>query len=452
MSTDNFQLDAQRTLPGLNYLTWMRRATESGKTLGGMLKEIASLLFGPGKLQPEEYFLYQLYDDQRFTPEAKRTFMGSNRPTVHSPWAQIVHDKPTLTAILRGLDLPIPETQAIVHPTRTFGGAKTLRNRDDIIEFLRNDANYPIFGKPFDAACSLGTANISGFDGSRDCLVLSNQETVALDDFVDEVERFGWKYLLQTLMRPHPDLIPIVGDRVCTVRMFVLQDHEGCQLLRASWKIPASANGADNFWRAGNILAGVDVETGQIIKTLQRTPDGTEPITHHPATGASFENLVFPEWNSMREAVMAAAPNLPGCHFQGWDVALTDRGPVLVELEGDGGDPIMEQLCFETGLLQGRYLDFLNSAKEIKQEKKNEDRARRKRMLKRNFAALSREFVRPANAPDNTDACSAALDDQEVPVTTDAQAAPGTSLSDTVADQVNSENKQAQEEVATSNA
>jgi hypothetical protein len=399
MSTDSFQLDTQRTMPGLDYLSWMKQAAESGKGLGAMLKEITSLQFGPGKLQPEEYFLYQLYDDRRYTPEAKRTFLGINGPTIPSPWAEIVNDKPTLTALLRGLDLPVPETQAIVHPDRTFGGAASLRSREEIKAFLRNGATYPLFGKPFDSACSLGTANISGYDSGEDAVVLSNQQLVGLDEFVDQIERFGSKYLFQSLMRPHPALVPIVGNRVSTIRMFVLLDREGCELLRASWKIPAVENGADNFWRAGNVLAGIDVASGRIGRTLRRTAQGTEPIRQHPITGASFDDLVFPQWDAMREVVLRAAVNLPGCHFQGWDVALTDRGPVLVELEGDGGDPIMEQLCFDTGLLQGRYLEFLGRAKEFKREKKAKGKARRAAILKRNLAQLARTPVtdRPAD-------------------------------------------------------
>ena len=53
--------------------------------------------------------------------------------------------------------------------------------------------------------------------------------------------------------------------------MFVLVDDAGPVLLRASWKIPSGETVADNFWRSGNMLAGIDVETGKIIRVLRRT-------------------------------------------------------------------------------------------------------------------------------------------------------------------------------------
>ena len=39
----------------------------------------------------------------------------------------------------------------------------------------------------------------------------------------------------------------------------------------------------------------------------------------------------------------------------GWDVAITPRGPVIIELEPDGGDPSVTQLASGRGLLDGPY-------------------------------------------------------------------------------------------------
>jgi hypothetical protein len=91
----------------------------------------------------------------------------------------------------------------------------------------------------------------------------------------------------------------------------------------------------------------------------------------------------------MRDVVMRGAAAVPSCHFQGWDVALTDQGPVLVELEGDGGDPIMEQLCFDSGLLQGRYLEFATKAMGMRKVRKREAKERMHARLRANLAQLN---------------------------------------------------------------
>ena len=386
---EEFKFDTQKVKPELGYLKGIRRAKESGKGFLSMLFEIASLQYGPGGLKPEEYFMYGLYDDERFTPEVKRTYQSGHSVTVATPWAEVARDKPTLTSYLRGLDLPVPETQAIVHPSRTFAGAAALRNEEQICQFLREGAKYPIFGKPFDSICSLGTANIKGYENTADAIILSDDKLVNVKDFVKLLDGLGEGYLFQTLMLPHASLVPLIGNRVSSVRMFVISDEDGCALLRASWKIPGDENGADNFWRPGNILAGIDVESGRVIKTLLRTEEGVAAVKTHPTTGADFTDLEFPHWDKMRNVVLQAAVNLPGCHFQGWDVALTDRGPVLVELEGDGGDPIMEQLCFESGLLQGRYKRVVDSVTKNAKQKQKESKRRRHAHAKQHISMLA---------------------------------------------------------------
>jgi Sugar-transfer associated ATP-grasp len=395
MVTTGFALDTDKDDSGLHYLAWLREAMAAGKSLTGVVRDVASLTWGPGKLQPCEYFLYRLYDDQRFPPDVKRTFLGSDRQSqileaLNMPWQELSKDKPTLTALLRGYDLPIPETQAMRHSNRSFPGAMPLRNKADVERFLRRQADYPIFTKPTNSVCSLGVANIERYDAATDCLVTNDGRQVPIAQFAEQVEKYAeGGYLFQTRLAPHPKIVELLGNQVSTVRMFVLVDDEGPMLLRASWKIPSGETVADNFWRSGNMLGGIDVETGRVTRVLRRTPNGTEVVTTHPKSGASFEGLTFPEWDRMREVVLQGCTALPSCHFQGWDVALTDRGPVLVELEGDGGDPIMEQLCFDSGLLQGRYLKFASRAMELKKERKKRAKERARRRRRENFAQLS---------------------------------------------------------------
>ncbi len=397
MSGTGFALDTKKEDAGLKYIEWLREASEAGKGLVDLVREITSLSWGEGKLQAHEYFMYRLYDDARFSPEMKRTFLGGDRlaqllSALDMPWPEIANDKPTFTALLRGYDLPIPETQAMRHDERSFPGAKALRSRDDVAQFLRTEARYPIFTKPTDRMCSLGVANLERYDGPSECLVAKHGRSIPLAEFVEQVEQFAQGgYLFQTRLEPHPQVAKIVGNQLSTVRMFVLADDEGPTLLRASWKIPSGESVADNFWRDGNMLAGIDVETGRVIRVLRRTASGgTVNVAKHPKTGAEFAGLMFPRWLQMREVVMQGAAAVPSCHFQGWDVALTGCGPVLVELEGDGGDPIMEQLCFDSGLLQGRYLNFAKKAIERRKERKKVARDRMRRRIRANLGQLKR--------------------------------------------------------------
>ncbi len=170
--------------------------------------------------------------------KSKRTFLSEQGKQLDSPWSAVAKDKPLMTAMLQGLGLPVPETQAILHRVRTFADAVPLRNRDDVCRFLREQASYPIFGKPFDSACSMGTAKIDGYDGDRDAVILGD-DLIPVAGFAEMVEGLGRAYIFQTLMLPHPEIAKIIGPSVSSVRMFVFSDDDGCDVFRAAWKIPA---------------------------------------------------------------------------------------------------------------------------------------------------------------------------------------------------------------------
>jgi glutathione synthase/RimK-type ligase-like ATP-grasp enzyme len=56
---------------------------------------------------------------------------------------------------------------------------------------------------------------------------------------------------------------------------------------------------------------------------------------------------------------LEAARALPGLRVQAWDIALTDRGPVLVEVN-IGGDFNLPQLAHATGLMDERFRAFVD--------------------------------------------------------------------------------------------
>jgi len=376
-------ISTKKEQPGFDVARWMLLARDKfGKSLASQVRELASLTRGRGRLPVKSYYTYRLFDDERFTPELKRTYVGIDFSgeiisKLGDSWHEFASDKPTLTLLLRGSGLPIPETQALVHPVQTFLGSERIRSSEELGDFLRKRAVYPVFTKPTDSVSSLGAASIDNYDASDDTLCLADGRKVPVGEYLEGVEPYiASGYLVQSRMAPHPELAEFLGPkRLGTCRMFVFVDEEGPVLWRASWRIPTGTSVADNFWRGGNLLAGLDPETGDLIRVVQGLAKEFEPIEAHPDSHCEFAGKRFPEWQAMRDTVLRAASAIPKCRLQGWDVALTDKGPVLVECEGNGGDPIMTQLPANKGLLEGRYARFRDwvdtYAAEQKQKNKN---------------------------------------------------------------------------------
>ena len=377
--------------------TWLQVARdEYGKGFASQVMELLRLSRGAGKLQPAEYFMYHLFEDARLSSADKEQFVGVNfvkaldQVTMRNAWTVLAADKPTLTSLLVGLNVPVPETQAIFHPFRSMGGAAPLRNWQQVEKFLTREARYPLFAKPAESVNSLGAVSIESCDASRGVLMLQDGREFEIQALLEGLKPAAeGGYLFQSRMEPHPEMAPILGEgKLGTCRVQVLIDDDGPYLNRATLRIPTGTNVADNLWRKGNMLAALDPETGALTRVVGGETTMYDPIERHPETGAEFATHRFPEWDAVREATLAAASGLPNCKIQGWDVALTVNGPALVELEGNGGHPQMVQLAQGQGLLEGRYAKLVETARRVALEDKGKVKKARNKRIKAALAEL----------------------------------------------------------------
>ena len=89
----------------------------------------------------------------------------------------------------------------------------------------------------------------------------------------------------------------------------------------------------DNAGAGGNVDAGIDVDTGRIYNLLQF--DGwrkIKEISSHPDSGNNLQGVEIRNWRKIKEYVIKFQQSLPYIKAAGWDIAITDRGPVVVEV------------------------------------------------------------------------------------------------------------------------
>jgi len=85
----------------------------------------------------------------------------------------------------------------------------------------------------------------------------------------------------------------------------------------------------------GGINCAIARDTGRITHALKPIED---PIAQHPDTGAPIVGLVLPFWHESVALVLRAhASAFPRFPFLGWDVALTEDGPLLLETNAGWG-------------------------------------------------------------------------------------------------------------------
>lgn len=83
----------------------------------------------------------------------------------------------------------------------------------------------------------------------------------------------------------------------------------------------------------GGIIAAIDYDTGIIKGAID---ERMNRYVVHPDSGKIILGYQIPQWKEAKEFVVELANVLPELRYCGWDIALTEKGWVMVEANGKG--------------------------------------------------------------------------------------------------------------------
>jgi len=354
----------------------MIRARDTrGKGLLAQVREIARLAWSRRRITPFEYYRFGLYDDTRYDDAARQRFLGEEchmpliRQACDLRWWAVTDDKVVTYTMLKAFGAPIAETFALVHPHRIFPGAPTLRDADAVASFLREHARWPVFCKPVSGVSSWGVHLVRRYDPEQDRVVLHDGTSRDVADFARELwstegQTVGDGHLLQEVLVPHPELRRLAGDGISSIRALVIVEESGPRLIGAMWKVIGGDEIADNTWRPGSLLAALDLETGEVTRLVRVKGADVEELTHHPRTGERLPGATLPRWAEVVALCERYASIAPKVRFQGWDIAICEDGPRIIEAN-TGSSFELTQLASGEGMATEDFDRFVRWARSV---------------------------------------------------------------------------------------
>jgi hypothetical protein len=352
--------------PNVDIASNIQAALRAGRRASSILKEVIQLARGPGRLTPQEYFYYRLWDPDIPFAE-KRRFVGKRaQHSMHMAcnskyWYCATADKILFHTIMKGAGFPVPELLAIAAQNRCAKDVTSLPSSAELASFLRQPELYPIFIKPVDGKYSLSVFSVDHFTRTSDQIMLLDGSMVSPDSLAAGLTD-GSGNLVQRRLRQAPALVNRFGPRLWSVRILILIRPAGPVVHRAVAKIATGVNPADNYWRPGNMLGAIDLYTGRIWRVVRGTGAGLVADENHRDTGNVLVGTSIPNWGQVVDMVQRAATVFAGIRTQSWDVALTDHGPVLLEANY-GGDLNLAQLASGEGVLDHVYAAHLEECR-----------------------------------------------------------------------------------------
>jgi hypothetical protein len=151
--------------------------------------------------------------------------------------------------------------------------------------------------------------------------------------------------IVQPLLRNHEDLRQVVGDEapLCTLRIVTITPDPGAlaQVTHRLWRVGRHGVPVDNFAYGGTMLevtADGTVGLGVTRQGFRERGPAAAVVAHHGDTGRQMTGTRLPCFADAVELCRRAHARLaPSAARLGWDVALTDDGPMLVEVNFSAG-------------------------------------------------------------------------------------------------------------------
>lgn len=313
----------------------------------------------PGGTTTLDYFRYRLYELGR---NERKEFLSDRLQypildhCADDEWSEKTVDKLVCTKVLLDAGVPtIPVLAVIDRSGAGYDETPTISTGSELADFLHN-TDLPLFGKPNRLLGSFGAFRIDDIDA--DMVTVSGEQPVSADVIVDELIG-DVPYVLQHVVQNH-EIIRAFATGLATIRTVNFVSTDSVRMGYAIYKIPAGDNIADNFWRKGNLVAEIDHDSGVIRRVVSGT--GPDQIEHtiHPTTGDQLVGLQLPFWPQVVDLNRQTAEVFSSIRYQSQDIAITDDGPIVVEVNS-GGSFDLPQVATGRGFLTKENKKFFES-------------------------------------------------------------------------------------------
>ena len=135
------------------------------------------------------------------------------------------------------------------------------------------------------------------------------------------------KVLLEECVVQHRDLMALHPCSVNTCRVISFTHGKKTRVVAAYLRI-GNGKYVDNF-NNGGMVVPIEEDRGEIIYPALDKSGHLYDV--HPLTGVPIKGFKIPLWDEVIALVERAGQVVPQVGVVGWDVCVTDNGPLLIE-------------------------------------------------------------------------------------------------------------------------
>jgi Sugar-transfer associated ATP-grasp len=174
-------------------------------------------------------------------------------------------------------------------------------------------------------------------------------------------ESFNCPILVHPWLRNHASIADLALDSLITFRVLTCLNETGeVEVTLAMLRLLAKLEPHWQHVPDEEYAAPIDLKTGELgLFTGDNMKTAHLRYENHLVTGAPIKGRILQEWRSISDVAIKAHRAFPHRLFVGWDIALTDHGPVV--LEGNTNlDVMFLQRVHDAPIGESRFGELMN--------------------------------------------------------------------------------------------
>jgi hypothetical protein len=298
---------------------------------------------------PLEYYLYG-FDRDSITRKEKLSYISNEkinrvfRPLLNSrKWVPILSNKLLFFLFFSKLELPVAKVYGFYYPRRGFFfDGSQLEGIEDFIRWQNKSRIKNMVVKPVSSLAGKGIKILDKLI-SPENIKCNDGNTYSLEDifsFMDsdikvrqpEEDPYSG-YIIEEKVEQDTQMNLLGGPSLNTVRISTLRRQNGEVLIDFGMlRVGGEGSLTDNLHQGGYVV-NIDVSDGSLAEKTYGYKGKYGPWIEEKEINikAHIKDGKVPYWKHIVSLASKAASFLPGVCSVGWDVAISDKGPILME-------------------------------------------------------------------------------------------------------------------------
>lgn len=166
--------------------------------------------------------------------------------------------------------------------------------------------------------------------------------------------------VVQPRLKPHSEVARLTSGALPTARIVTCLNEQGePEVMVSVFRMSIGSNRTVDNMHAGGIAAAPDIETGRLSRASDLGMSARLGwFTAHPDTGEQIEGRVLPCWEEAKQLAIQAHRAFSDRTVIGWDIAILEDGPILVEGNGNPDMDIIQRFM-RVGLKRHRFGELI---------------------------------------------------------------------------------------------